>query len=99
MDSKIRQYLEGLLAEAGHDHLPVEVREQLIADLNVRLEQRLILAAVSGMSERKQAEFEALTETNPSKEVVEKFVRDNVVNPDMVFKKAFTDFRTIYLGA
>lgn len=99
MDAKIKKYLEELVVDAGQGDLPAEVREQLVLDLNQRLEQRLILSAVGAMSLQKQAEFEALAATKPAMEVVEKFVRENVADADAVFKKAFEDFRAIYIGA
>lgn len=99
MDTKIKQYLEQLLVDAGQGDLPKEVREQLLLDLNQRLEQRLILAAVEGMPEAKQAEFQALAEKKPTAEQVQAFINEHVANPEAVFKKAFEEFRAIYLGA
>ena len=98
MDANIIKFLEDLLVEAGQDGLPEDIREQLILDLHERLERRLILAAVGGMTLAKQKEFEALSKTQPTPVEIKKFVEANVADADAVFKAAFADFRATYLG-
>ncbi len=98
MTPEIREYLLELLKEAGQTDLSDEVREQLLQDLNSRLEERLTLTVMEQLSPEKVEEIQALVERNGSPEEVSTFLKTNVTNYEEVFGTALVEFRNIYLG-
>ena len=98
MNTNIKKYLEQLLVDAGQTDLPEAVKEQMLEDLNVRLEQRLVLTAVNELSVEQQKESELLAQKKPTQGEVESFLRANIKDYDQVFQKVFADFRKLYLG-
>jgi len=97
MDTNIRTFLKQLMADAGQTGLPAEVEEQLLEDLNQRLEQRLVLAAMDAMTVEKQLELQKMVEKKTDNEKLSEFIKANLPDADAVFKKAFQEFRDLYL--
>ncbi len=97
MDTNVRKFLKQLLKDAGQTGLPAAVEEQLLEDLNVRLEQKLILASMDSLPAKKQAELEKMAEKPEKPEKLMEFLRSNIKDIDKVFVKALQEFRDLYL--
>ena len=99
MNENIHKYLKQLLADSGEENIPSEVENQMIEDLNVRLEERLVLVAADNLSPEKQEELATMAENDESSKKIEAFVKENIPDWDAVFSQALMDFREVYLGA
>ncbi len=99
MNQDIRAYLKKLLDDAGQTDLTPELEEQMIQDLNTRLEDRLIMTAMENLPAEKQDELGKMAEDKASSKDIEEFVRMHVPNWEEVFSAALVDFRDTYLGA
>lgn len=87
------------MIDAGQTDMPEAVLQEMLKDLNGRLEDRLILTAIDNLSEEKQVELEGMAESGVGAGEMEAFVKENVANWEEVFSKALVDFRETYLGA
>ena len=99
MTPEIKKFLQGLLVEANLGGLEPQLEEELLRDLNVRLEDRLVLTAASKLTAEKQDEFKNMTDKGVPQDEVEKFLRENVPNIEQVFAESMNEFREIYLNA
>ena len=99
MNENIRTYLKQLLADAGQTDLGAALENQMIEDLNSRLEDRLILVAMENLPQDKQEELTTMAENKESSKNMEEFVKGNIANWEEVFAKSLQDFRETYLGA
>jgi len=99
MNQDIRAFLQKLLKDAGQTDLGPELEEQMVQDLNSRLEDRLILSAMDNLSPEHQDELGKMAEDKASAKDLEAFVKTNVTNWEEVFSNALNEFRETYLGA
>lgn len=98
MNTEIRKYLKQLLADAGQKNLDAALEEQMINDLNVRLEDRLILAAIDNLTQEQQNEFGRMAEDKVEPAKMQAYLQKNIPNYDNVFAQALIDFRETYLS-
>lgn len=99
MNPEIHTFLKDLLKDADQTDLSPELEEQMIQDLNTRLEDRLILVAMDNLDIENQDKLAELSEANASPEDIQKFIQTNISNWEEVFANALIDFRNTYLGA
>lgn len=103
MTTEIKDFLKQLLKDAGQTDLPEAVEEQMIEDLNTRLEDRLILTAMENLNEKKQMELEKITSNTKDvaarAQSIESFLKDNIPEYQQVFMRALMDFRDLYISA
>ena len=98
MDTNVKNFLKQLLQDGGQTGLPIEIEEQLLEDLNQRLEQKLILVAIDNLVPEKQAELHEMTEKGGKPEEIMIFLRANIVDLDQLFRNAMEEFRNTYLA-
>ena len=103
MTPEIKEFIKQILADAGQTDLPKEVEEQMIEDLNTRLEDRLILTAMEALEPKKQMELEKIsTETKDASvraKTIEKFLTSNIPEYQNIFAQSLLDFRNLYVSA
>jgi uncharacterized protein YdeI (YjbR/CyaY-like superfamily) len=103
MTPEIKKFIKQILIDAGQTDLPKEVEEQMIEDLNTRLEDRLILTAMEAMEPKKQMELEKITgdikDPAARAQKIEAFLTSNIKDYQNVFAKALMDFRDLYISA
>ena len=98
MLTEINDFLKQLLKDAGQTGLSGEVEKQMLNDLSVRLEDRLILAAMEKLTPPQQDDLSKMAERNESPDAMRIFLEKNIPNYEQVFAKAMEDFREVYLG-
>lgn len=91
-------FLDNLLAEANIVPIDEQMREQLLLELYSRLDNFITTTIVENMPPEKLDEFIKLNEEKASREVLDKYMRENIPDSEGIFAKAFVDFRDIYLG-
>ena len=103
MTPEIKEFIKQILADAGQTNLPKEVEDQMIEDLNTRLEDRLILTAMEALEPHKQLELEKISTGTKDAEVraqtIEKFLTTNIPQYQNLFAQALLDFRNLYVSA
>lgn len=95
---EVKTYLEGILQDANMVTLDDEMKEEMIKELYVRLDNFITAAIVDNMPADKVEEFIKMNEEKKSKEEIEKFVKEVMPNAQEVFTNAFMEFRDLYLG-
>jgi len=98
MENNVRVFLQELLKDAGQTNLSPELEEQMIQDLNSRLESRLILTAMENLSPEQQDELGKMAEENVDPKSMESFIKTNVADWEKVFSRVLLEFRDTYLG-
>lgn len=93
-----REFLTGLLEEAGMDIVPPQVREKLFVELAQRLDAKLTLAALVAMPNKKVPSFEKLLSAKAPVFEVTQFLDENVPNIEHVYAQAIVEFRNSYLN-
>jgi len=100
MDPNIKKFLQDLIVEAGMSELPAEEQQKMVEDLYVRLEDRLMLAVLDALPDDRRADFQGRIEADDmTSEQVEQYIRENLPDYQVVFGRAFGEFRDIYLSA
>lgn len=95
---EVIKFLDNLLAEANIVPIDEQMREQLLLELYSRLDNFITTTIMENMPPEKLDEFIKMNEEKRSREELDKFMRENIPDSEMVFAKAFVDFRDIYLG-
>lgn len=95
MDYSIEAFVDKLLQEKGITGLPVEVMEQLKADLVTRAENLINVEILANMPESAIEDFEKKLDTGDEEEI-RKFCQDNIPNLEEVVAVALTKLQNIY---
>lgn len=98
IDPQVRTFIDGLLQDAGMTAVDETMREEMVKELYVRLDNYLATVIAESLPSEHFDEFIKMNEEKKSREEVEKFLQDKVPNVSEVFAKAFADFRAMYLG-
>lgn len=95
---EVRNFLEGLLQDAGMTTLDEGMREEMIKELYARLDNYITSAIVSKLPPEHAEAFISLNEEKKSQEEIQAFLQDKLPNAQEVFALAFSEFRDLYLG-
>lgn len=90
----IREFLEGILRDAGYG----EVREEMVQDLSAQLDSSLTATTLEHMPDRHLDEFNRLVERGDSV-AVNAFAQRVVPNMQQINMEAVIEFRRSYLEA
>lgn len=95
---EIRNFLEGLLQDAGMTTLDAEMHEEMIKELYARLDNYITSTIASNLPEESAEEFIRLNEEERSQDEIQQFLQDKLPDAQQVFAQAFSEFRDLYLG-
>ena len=95
---EVQPYLEGLLADAGITPVDDAMKEGMMKDLYVRLDNFLASAILDNMPADQVEAFIQLNEKKATKEEIDGFLQKHLPSAQDVFAKAFVEFRDLYLG-
>lgn len=95
---EVQPYLEGLLADAGITPIDDAMKEGMMKDLYVRLDNFLASAILDNIPADQVEAFIQLNEKKATKEEIDGFLQEHLPNTKEVFTKAFVEFRDLYLG-
>lgn len=95
---EIRNFLEGLLKDAGLTTLDDNMREEMIKELYARLDNYIASVIVDKLPPEHLDDFIKINEEKKSQQEIEQFLKDKMPNPQEVFANAFSEFRDLYLG-
>ncbi|NTU47222.1 hypothetical protein HGA88_06355 [Candidatus Roizmanbacteria bacterium] len=95
---EIKGFLESLIADSGLTIIDDQVKEQMIQDLFVRLDDYIASEIADKLEGEDFDTFVKMNEDGKSREEIEKFLQEKLPNAQEVFINAFTDFRNLYLG-
>ncbi len=98
MRHQVRVFINDLLKQSGVELTPPDVREQMIDQLEKRLEAKLTLAAINNLPEDKIAEFKSLLADNASEQVLTAYLNNNIPDINLIFEKAQEEFRNLHIG-
>lgn len=95
---EVRTFLEGLLQDAGMTFTDNEMKEEMVKELYVRLDNYIASAVVDYLPKEHFDTFIKMNEEKKSKQEIENFLKEKIPDAQNVFTKAFSDFRAMYLG-
>lgn len=93
---EIRAYLEELLEE-GNIMVRDEIKEKMLGELFIELDNYLRTKVFQYLPQDKQKEFIEFAKTNPAPEAVTDYLQKNLPDVQEIFAKAFDEFREMYL--
>lgn len=95
---EVRAYLEGILQDAKMLSLDDQMKEEMIKEMYVRLDNYMTSVIVDAMPQDQIETFIKLNEEKKPKTEVEQFIKDHIPNAQELFTKAYVEFRDLYLG-
>lgn len=98
MPESVKTFLESLLVESGFTPIDDAMKQEMINQLYVKLDNFLSTAIIENMPPQYIDEFLKLNEEGKSKEEIENFIRERMPNAQEVFARTMVNFRDIYLG-
>ncbi len=96
--SDIKAFLESLLNDAGMQTLDQPMREEMVKELYVRLDQHMTATIIDKLPAEYLEAFIKMGEEKKSMVEIQQFLTDKMPNAQEVFARAFADFRETYLG-
>ncbi len=91
-------FLDSCLFDKGIKDVPENLKEQMIQDLSVRLEQWLMQSVFMHLPENAAPELEKLMEEESSKQQVMEFLQTRVPNVNQIFEQEMVKFKQAYIG-
>jgi hypothetical protein len=91
-------FVDRLVEEKKFENLDLEVLDQIKADLNDRVEDRINAVILEHMPPDKLEDFNKLLDSEDA-EKIQLFCQENVKNLDNVIAKGLLDFRSSYLNS
>lgn len=98
ISTEIRTFLEGLLQDAGMTTLDAEMKEEMVKELYVRLDNFITTAIMDNLPPEKLEEFTKMAEEKKTMSEMQDYLRTNIPKAEDVFAKALLEFRDLYLG-
>ena len=92
----IRVYLENLMEDANINVTP-ELKENMLYDLYLRLEKKLIADAIENMQPADVEAFTNLIQTQNNKEAIDEFIKTHLPNAQEIFVESLVDFKTDFI--
>lgn len=95
---EVREFLEGILKDAGMTPADEAMREEMVAQLFARLDSYITSVLVDKMPPEKMEDFIKMNQEGKPKEEVEEYIKNNLPDATDVLAGAFSDFRAMYLS-
>lgn len=99
ISQEVRTYLEGLLEDAGMVMTDDLLKEEMIKEIYVRLDNYLTTTIIDNLPSEDLDTFIKMNTEKRSKEEIENFLKEKMPNYKSVLADAFADFRNQYLGS
>lgn len=94
----VRGFLEGMLQDAGMTALDEGMREEMVKELFIRLDDFMLTTIVDNLPSDKLDAFTKMSEEGKSREELEKYLQENIPDIQKKFGDAMLEFRNLYLG-
>lgn len=94
----VRNFLDGLLVDAQMKSLDDDMREEMVKELYVRLDNFLTSVILEKLPPENAEEFIKMNEEKKSKAEIEAYLKDKIPDASQVFAEAFANFRELYLS-
>jgi len=94
----VRAFLEGILQDAGMVALDEGMRDEMIKELFLRLDDFMLTTIVDNLPSDKLEAFTKMSEEGKTREELEKYLQDNIPDIQTKFGDAMLEFRNLYLG-
>lgn len=94
----IKTFLEGILDDANMSNVDPQMREEMIKELFLRLDNFMLTTIVESLPPEKLDEFTKMSDNGGSRDQLENYLKENVPNATEVFARAMIAFRDTYLG-
>lgn len=92
----MRAYLENLLEDSNINLTP-ELKENMLYDLYLRLEKKLIADAIENMEPADVEQFTQLIQSQNNKEAIDEFIKSHLPNAQEIFTQSLVDFKTDFI--
>ena len=96
--SEIRSFLESLLKDANMLNIDEAMKEEMLKELYVRLDNHIITSIIDNLPPDQMETFIQMNEQKRSQSEIQQFLLDKIPNAQEIMALAFSDFRNLYLG-
>lgn len=97
MTPEITVFLEKMLEEGGMADVEPGVKQQMLDDLGLRLQNAIFVALLERLPEQDLPTFNTLVEEKASQEQIQQFLTARIPNLEEVTAQAMMDFRKMYV--
>lgn len=104
MDIRLHAYLQTVLekahqitARSGHS-IPEPLKEKMIADLRIQLEQRLMTALLDKLTPADQQTYAELIESDPNQSEVVAFLNTKITGAETIVQATMQQFEKDYIA-
>lgn len=94
----LRTFLDSCLYDKGIKDIPDSLKEQMIQDLSLRLQQWLMQSVFQYLPENSATEMEQLMEKQADQEEIMFFLTQKIPNLNKIFEEEMIKFKQAYLG-
>lgn len=98
MDQRIYKYLEYIVTTAHGDTMPDVLKEKMISDLALQVENRITVALLEPLAPADQIAYNNLLEQKPSNEAVMAFFGERLPNAQAIMQTVLTKFEQDYIS-
>ncbi len=93
----VREFLEGIIKDAGIVSLDATAHEEMIKELFVKLDSYIVSVIVDKLPDEHLDAFMQLNDEGKPQTEIEQFLQDKLPDAQQVFTDLFGDFRDTYL--
>lgn len=98
MTPEVTVFLERMLEEGGMVDLEPGVKQQMLDDLGLRLQNAIFVALLERLPENDLPAFNTLVEEKAPQEQIQQFLTARIPNLEEVTAQAMLDFRRLYVS-
>lgn len=98
MDQRLNKYLESIITQAHGSNVPEALREKMIRDLAIQLENKLAAALVDQLPPADQAAYSNLVAEQPTNESVMAFFEQHLANTAEIVQGVLANFERDYIS-
>jgi hypothetical protein len=97
-NQSVQQFIDKLIDEREFGDITPEVREELVKDLLVRLDDFIMARIIASLGDEDLAKFEQLLKNKASDEEIQKLTSAAIPDFTNFLTKVLVEFRAVYLG-
>lgn len=98
MDQRIYKYLEDIVATAHGQTMPPALKDKIISDLAIQLEQKITTALLEHLSPAQQTDYNTLIGQQPNNEAVMAWFEQRLPQTPEIIKAVLEHFEADYVS-
>lgn len=98
MNSELEPFVRSIIDKKGLIGITAEVKEQLVSDLNEKLNDQINRAMISALPDDKVDQLNEMLDKGDDEEAIQRFITDSGIDVKQITLNTLVAFRNLYLG-